>query len=82
MKLLKLGHLTPSDYASAFDRSYNEKYGTFYYYFSLNNPFNKENFTPIEKLSEQEKEIINDRRKIIGIPPLPFSFCNISPNKI
>lgn len=74
LEMVKRGYLSPNAYAWAHDRAYNQKYGTFYYYFCLNQPFNTENYIPVEQLSEKQKQEINNRRKSIGIPPLPYSF--------
>ncbi len=76
-ELLKEGFLTPNEFTWIYDRSYNNKYGAFYYYFSLNPPFNTSNFIPEKSLSPKQKEAINIRRKRIGIPPLPFSYTFI-----
>lgn len=75
-KLLKEGFLTPNEYTWIYDRSYNETYETFYYYYCLNHPFKTKNYIPEEKLSEKEKSIINERRRKIGIPPIPFAYTS------
>lgn len=74
LNLVKNGYLTPNEYAWAFDRSYNIKFGTYYYYFSMNNPFNTEHYIPIKDLSKTEIKEINARRRIIGLMSLPHGF--------
>lgn len=74
LELLHNGYLTANEYAWIYDRSYNEKHETLYYYFSLNAPHKTANYKPVKELTKEETNEINTRRAKIGLPPLPFDF--------
>lgn len=76
--LVKGGYLFPEAFTWAYDRSYSQANGDFYYHFCLNHPFNDTNYITPEKLPKEQQETINQRRKEIGIPPLPYDFGFIS----
>lgn len=75
-QLLILGYLSPNIYAWAYDMAYFNKYGKPYYYFSLNYPNRGQliDFKKAQDLSPAEQKEVNQRRNLIGIPNLPYSF--------
>jgi|GEM_PF-6094702 len=74
-KLFKQGYISTYSYAWIYDRNYNEKYHTYYYYWALpENPIYKTNFIPMDKLPNSTINMINLRRDSIGLPRLPAKF--------
>ncbi|MCB9043779.1 MAG: hypothetical protein R2798_02390 [Chitinophagales bacterium] len=78
--LLK-GYLDANTYALTIDRATYRERGKdeFYYYFNFYENIateEKPNFKTLAKLSEAEQAEVNERRRSIGIPDLPFVFIN------
>ena len=79
--MLLNGYIDPGEYAWITDRNYSQKNGTYFFYFSLDDPpRNNNHYVPVKSLDTESINIINERRDEIGIPHIPYNFKFITPH--
>jgi len=80
LNLVKSGYMASNEFAIIYDRAYS-KLGEFkkeyFYYFNFYKPRVSKGFKLMEDLNENEIILVNERREIIGIPPIPYKFHNL-----